>query len=163
MYRNNEAERPLVENCGDYVSFVNAGAIWKTPETGGNNYMCFHPGVHGLDNIATHYPNSTIMMFKWDAEKWITGARNWKNILGKLAAYCDGFPRQASPLKNNVTDSMWAAFYHGYLESIRQFTRDHPTLTYVEVDLESSETPSILEKVTGLPGTCYGHNLALER
>lgn len=164
MYNNYAADKPLVEGCGGYTSYVNAGTYWKDWEA--NKFKCFYPGIHGLDNIAKNYPNSTIMMFKFDTAKWLKGAAK-QDMLRKISDYCDdigGFPK---PTKRKETteaeqEAIWTKFYQGYLDSIRAFTRLHPSLTYVEVEVESAETPSILEKATGLPANCYGQGLEFE-
>jgi len=145
-----------VEGCGGYLSFANAGAVWKEND----NFKCFLPGVHGLENIAEHYPNSTVMMFKFDAEKWIRVNREFQT-LSRMGAYCDGAPSPARGADQHVTDAMWIKFHEDYLESIRAFAREHPSLTYIEVEVESKETPRMLEEATGLPANCYGHGLTL--
>lgn len=47
------------------------------------------------------------------------------------------------------------AFYDAHNEMIRQFVRDRPSLTYVEVELESPDTGRFLADVTGIPADCW--------
>ena len=48
-------------------------------------------------------------------------------------------------------------FYSWYLKHVRLFAKDHPSITFIEVSLDSEDTPKILEDKIGIPSECWGH------
>ena len=46
-------------------------------------------------------------------------------------------------------------FYEAHNAMIRQFVRDRPSLTYIEVKLEAPDTGRILEEATGISADCW--------
>jgi len=151
MAENNASGRPLVEGCGNYRVFSGAGSAWIDPYS--SEPKCFYPGLHGLQNIATHYPDATIVLLKRNTTEWIESIHRWGGVLNRLSAMCDGFPQEGSTERE--TRDSWADFYEMYVESVRNFARDHPSLTYVESQLESHETANVLEEASGIPGSCW--------
>jgi len=156
MARNNDAGRPLVQGCGDYIGYTDAGVIWY--DEANFQWRCFYPGVHGLQNIAEFYPNAAIVHIKRNTTTWVRSARKWGNILGRMAAHCDGFPRQATERDNTVTDDVWGSWYDNYTATIRNFAHQNPSMTYIESTLESPDAPAILENGTGISRNCFGHH-----
>jgi len=166
---NQSSSRPLVEDCGGYAVYTDAGAMWTEMEeptnrtAGGRNkhrvQRCFFPGIHGLENIAKHYKSATIVHVKRNTSEWVRSAGNWNNILGRMSSSCNGggIPKQEDPYQNNATAEHWMAFYDQYADNIRQFAARNPHLTLVEAELESPETPRILEQATGIDANCYAH------
>jgi hypothetical protein len=63
----------------------------------------------------------------------------------------------ARTLKRNVTDEDIRLFYEWQVGHVRRFAQAHPSMTYIEVDLEANATGSILEDKIGIPAHCWGH------
>ena len=57
--------------------------------------------------------------------------------------------------KGNSTT--WVAFYENYRNYVRRFALEHPSLTYVEIPLDSN-TGYELEQRTGIQRECWGHS-----
>ena len=87
-----------------------------------------------------------------DSESWYTSLKNWSHSsLFVRFRLCNatGFPDGQSTAKG------FMAFYEAHNEMIRQFVRDRPSITYIEVSLESSDTGRILEEKTGISERCW--------
>ena len=142
--------RPLIQGCGNHNVWTDIGMIGK---------KCFYPSIVGLENIALNYPNATIMITKRDAQTWSNSIDNWRITQNSpslkerwVDTHCLGFPRA---LNNKVS---WLQFYERHTTRLRDFVKQFPSLTYVEVELESPETPVILEQYTGIPQTCWNNH-----
>ncbi|KAG7336646.1 hypothetical protein IV203_024580 [Nitzschia inconspicua] len=141
---------------------------------------CFFPGVHGLENIAKYYPTATILHFPRTATEWVESSSHWNHLLTRYDTFCGGFPEVLSsrssssdsshhptmvikgdytPKQPATTESEWVTWYEAYAQRIRDFARQHPTLTYVESPLEDMNgTAALLERLTGIPSSCYGRS-----
>lgn len=114
--------------------------------------QCFFPSIDGLDAIYNSYPNATFMNVVRDTEAWYTSLKTWSHSsLFVRFRLCNatGFPNGQS------TREDFMAFYEAHNEMIRQFVRDRPSLTYIEVKLESPDTGRILEEKTGISADCW--------
>jgi len=107
MGRNVEAGRPLVQGCGDYLVWTDLGYI--------SSWQCFYPSVHGLNNIATHYPKATIMLVVRNAASWYKSASSWHNgtLLRRWKRNCKGFP------KRRASEKDWMNFYEVHTKWIK--------------------------------------------
>lgn len=56
----------------------------------------------------------------------------------------------------NPSDLLLA--YKWHQNYIHQFVKDHPSVTFVEVDLESNATGKALEEAIGIDARCWGHH-----
>jgi hypothetical protein len=141
--------RPPFEGCGDFDVFADTGYITR-------NGRCFHPEVDGLDAIYQAYPNSTIVYVTRETESWLSslvGHRNGrlKEKWGKCNA--TGFPKQ------NASDEDFRSFHDWHTKLIRKFAQEHPSMTYLEFELEDPEIAENFETATGIESHCWGqHN-----
>jgi hypothetical protein len=156
-YRQN---RPMLEGCASTQIFSDVGYIYTNDrERDWNNAHgyanCFYPSIHGgLDNIATFYPHATILLVTRNATVWAQRIKHWHDIHHRWIAECEGFPK--GKYSNRPTKQTWADFYQNHARRIREFVRLHPSITYIEVELESSDTGRILEDATGISRECWG-------
>jgi len=109
-----------------------------------------------LENIATFYPNATLLLVNRDFSQWYNSALNWGSILYQLRT-CKGskltngfFERPANYThkrtigsgggKNNTEEDkdLWKRFYHNYETYIRTFAESHPSLTCIEIQHRGS-------------------------
>jgi hypothetical protein len=69
------------------------------------------------------------------------------------------WPTQQQDIGGNRTLTEWdiQAFYNWHTEHVRKFAKAHPSMTYIEVSLESSDTAQQLEEAIGIPAHCWGH------
>ena len=63
----------------------------------------------------------------------------------------------ATGVGNPDTDPQaFAAFYDWHTAHVREFCLQHPSLTYIEVALESPMLGKILEEKIGISASCWG-------
>ena len=147
---NVDLERPSFQNCGAYKVYSDNGFV--------RGKRCFYPSVHGLDHFAKWYPNATILLVKRQSWAWRESIQKWKggNLLKKWLA-CDKFPRK------NANDTAIEAFYEEHAQRIRDFARSHPSLTYIEIQLEDDNVAEQLEGSIGVNASCWGHHNSHEK
>ena len=166
MRRNYISQRPLLHNCGNYDIWSDTGYI-KIPPT---PHHCYYPNIHGLHAWYESYPHSTIILLKRNPITWSHSIQNWGNGgLLKRWKICqlpgfiienndtnDGNTNTTQPLVvpyNSIENLI--RFYEWHVHFIRNFTRNHPTLTYIETSLEDSNIGNILQTATNIPASCW--------
>lgn len=125
--------------------------------------------LDALDNIARFYPTATILYVERDPMAWVKSAKGWGSLLHrwrrfKASPVVHGLfrptGRENFPLLNKKSTQadhdQWVQFYRNYGQYIRDFVKDHPSLTLFEVPLDS-QTDSVLEDRIGIPSICWGH------
>ncbi|CAB9520655.1 expressed unknown protein [Seminavis robusta] len=137
--------------CGNYEVFTDTSyLVKKEPD------RCFEPSLHGgLDNLYHFHPNSTVVLTVRDVNDWVSSINHFGGLGGHVKEKCRNFfPWQP----NTVTDDDLARFYRDHIEFVRGFMREHPSLTYLEVSLESEETGTIMENHFGISRKCWGRS-----
>jgi len=143
---------------------------------------CYYASLHdgGLENIARHYPNATILLVTRDASSWYRSMSKWGGIMGRWKKYCrfDGHLHTTTTNNhnNNNSDSTnieywrnmfdqtvrsrekeemyWINFYHAHTQKIREFALSHLSMTYIEAELENPNIGSILQQYTKVSPDC---------
>jgi Sulfotransferase domain len=171
--RNVQTNRPTFENCGSYSVYADTGLALIVPPTSkrgrkskryarmvvGTTYDkleidCYYPSIQALDSIYQHYPNATIILVRRNSTNWYHSMKNWGNgSLFQRWTHCN-IPN--FPTVNATTEHDFVQFYDWHDQNVRNFALRHPSITYVEISLESSDTGSILEQTIGIPKTCWG-------
>jgi hypothetical protein len=159
MEYNIQNNRPLLYDCSYYRVWTDIQYVLRNGGRGNawSQAKCFFPQFvqnGGLQSFYQSYPHGTIMNTIRNATSWFRSANRWNQIQERWAggADCHGFPPP------NSSEETWVEFYNHQNDQVRQFARDHPSLTYVEVSLESEDTPRILEDIFGFPEYCWGHS-----
>jgi uncharacterized protein CbrC (UPF0167 family) len=161
---NARGVHPL-HGCNSTIGWIltNSGKVYKnttvltysdigTPYPG----RCFYSSIHdgGLDHLYKYYPNATIMLLTREVESWYSSLSKWNE--GRLLNAW----RQRCKFSGSIGDGSkedWIDFYHAHTEKIRNFAKDHLSLTYVEMELETA--PSLIEYYTGIKSDCFQHCL----
>lgn len=141
--------RPPFENCGNYDIYTDTGYLNYAHDTG---ERCYYPSIDALQPIYASYPNATFVNVVRDSKYWYSSLRNFSSAsLFVRMRLCNatGFPDGQSSAEDFIR------FYENHNEMIRKFVRDRPSLTYVEVQLESPETGKILQEQSGIPASCW--------
>ncbi|KAL3922590.1 MAG: hypothetical protein SGILL_002121 [Bacillariaceae sp.] len=171
-----------------YAMYTDSGLMWSEetinnttttafaqPKKKKSTRRCFFPGVHGLENIARYYPNATILHFPRNSTQWVESSSHWNHLLDRYDTFCGGFPEVQhhgsgsttsggspgvyEPKSSPTTHAEWASFYEQYTQRIRDFAKQHPSLTYLESPLEDMEgTAKFLQERTGISASCYTHS-----
>ena len=149
--------KPVFQGCGGetfdiYTDNANLGAPRH----------CFDPSVHGLDAIYDSYPNGTILMSVRDSQGWLDSVKRYRfgkwSLFGDLKKCPDLWTTQVQDIGNRtLTEEDILHFYDWHTEHVRNFAKNHPSMTYIEVALEDDETGQILEDAIGIPAQCWGH------
>jgi hypothetical protein len=74
------------------------------------------------------------------------------DLMRRFIEFCDFMPR------NNSMEE-FVEFYNKHNENIRQFSKQHPSITFVEFAIDSPNVGEYLELVTGIPSSCWGLHL----
>lgn len=140
--RNMQANRPLLEGCGDYQVWTDVGVLAPG--------VCYYPSIHGgLQALYEGYPHATILQVVRETESWVNSTMEFNDLWTRWSTKCDQFP----PMGSQRSD--YAKFYDWHTDMVRQFAKDHPSMTYIEVTLEGTETGRILEEQTGINASCW--------
>ena len=119
-----------------------------------NNIQCFYPLIDALEEVYTAYPNATFLFVVRETDAWLNSIQSYHDgFIMEVWKRCrtEGFPG----LDGNLED--FREFYEWHKEMIRNFALERPSLTYIEVELESSETGDILQEQIGIDASCWGH------
>ncbi|KAL7459157.1 hypothetical protein ACHAWC_010895 [Mediolabrus comicus] len=125
---------------------------------------CYYASLHdgGLENIAKHYPEGTIMLVTRNPKKWYHSFESWGSILKRWGERCGfdgsldgvGMEYWADLHHSSERERYWVEFYEAHTQKIREFAMKHLSLTYVEVELEDDKMAEQLEYYTGVEQKC---------
>jgi hypothetical protein len=148
MQRNIAQGQPPFQECGEYQAWTDTGYASED--------SCYFPSIDGLDAIYQAYPNSTLMLVVRDTKSWFKSFSTWGKDLYDRWKRCNAtnMPSRLYSKATKLND--FEKFYEWHQDMVRTFARNHPSLTYVEVKLESPETPKILEDAFGIRKNCWG-------
>lgn len=125
------------------------------PELRQTDIQCYYPLIDALEETYAAYPNATFLFVVRETNAW----------LDSMQSYHDGFimdvwkrcrTRGFPGLDGTLDD--FRNFYEWHKDLIRSFAMEHPSLTYIEVELEAEETGDILQEKVGINATCWGHH-----
>jgi hypothetical protein len=118
---------------------------------------CFEPVFHGgLDNFYRNHPEGTLVLTTRNVEDWVESINGYHDLGYRFKTTCRKPGYFETHWSNkNVTDADLAQFYLDHVQAVRDFATSHPSLTYIEVSLESEDTGKILESLTGIWSFCW--------
>ena len=157
MLRNIQNNKTLFDNCGDYQVWTDTGFMPepnKPKPTTDDTDECFFPTLHehGLEAFYQSYPNGTLLNVVRNATEWYQSAMAWRKLPERMAKHCRGkMPKPNAPKED------WVAFYNQHTQRIRDFAKQHPTLTFLEVSLEADDTADLLEESIGISANCWAN------
>mmetsp|Transcript_17804 Transcript_17804/g.27949 ORF Transcript_17804/g.27949 Transcript_17804/m.27949 type:complete len:403 (-) Transcript_17804:1191-2399(-) len=173
MMENHLADKPPMEGCNTERSKIgDTKPIEVIFDIGLQGPPCYYASVHdgGLENIAKHYPEGTIMLVTRNAKKWARSITGWNgrimNLWADESCHFDGSlegegmkywaDQFASASGDSPRQKMqyWIEFYEAHTQKIREFALKHLSLTYVEVELENVKMAEQLEQYTGVKQSC---------
>jgi hypothetical protein len=122
---------------------------------------CFEPVFHGgLENFHRYHPNGTLILVTRNMQDWLYSVRRWYVLYDRLTHDCHGPGYYTQWKDKNVTEDDVLQMYMDHANTVRSFAQAHPSLTYIEVELESNQTGQILEDRIGISRECWGqHNV----
>ena len=176
MMENHLADKPPMEGCS--IKLHKKTEVEVEVEVmfdiGIQGSPCYYASVHdgGLENIAKHYPEGTVMLVTRNATKWFKSLERWNkgrlltawgnrsscgfdgSLEGKGMEYWTDL-YHSSESKSQY----WIEFYEAHTQKIREFALAHLSLTYVEVELEHDKVAKQLKRYTGVKESCFKHCL----
>lgn len=145
MKRNVMENRTFLEGCGDYQVFTDTGFIKGRPAL-----SCYYPGIEGLHDYYKSYPNGTLMYIVRNTTAWRKSVTKWTHgLLLKRWERC-----KLRGFRNRTAEGI-EGFYEWHKQLVRDFARSHPSMTYIEAELESQEIASLLESRIGISASCW--------
>jgi hypothetical protein len=147
---------PPLQGCGN-ANHKRHGPVKVFTDTGNAppGGPCYYPTVSSLDELYQSYPNMTILLGTRDVNNWYHSLKQWGRgrMFRRWAHYCSFMPKG-----RKATKETYINFYVWHTEHVRNFTRHHPSLTYVEFSIDSPNASLELEHATGISASCWGHH-----
>ena len=164
MMENQFADNPPLEGCDTHkhkeskeivpIDFISDIGLQGPP--------CYYSSLHdgGLENIAKHYPDATIMLVTRNASSWYRSMSKWGSIMHRWKKFCgfDGYhasnDKYWGKLKRSLSkEEYWVNFYEAHTQKVREFAMEHMSMTYVEAEL-ADDLGEVLEPYTGVSPSC---------
>ena len=122
--------------------------------------LCAYPQITRLQEIHDAYPNATFILNIRPTEKWIASISKWtgdsrraeQGYLRQVFTKCE-FP--GFPSGTGATDEELKLFYEGHTKRVKDFVRNHPSHTLVEVHIEDPNSAKVLEDAFGISSECW--------
>jgi hypothetical protein len=154
LYKNKQKGVSLMEGISHESILTDMGSFWED----NGKMICYFPSLHDLDGLLSSTASPTFLLLTRNSAMWASELHSSNNLMGRLSVVCRdyGFP-QTPFLPSERTDAdvqKWADFYDTHTESIRTFAAQHPSLTYIEVDMEE-EPGDQLEAEVGITAECW--------
>ncbi len=105
-----------------------------------------------LEPIYQQFPNATWILNWREPTRWLDSVNRWKDLRKRFVqnAYLPDLPSGVGD-----DDQDMIHFYEQQAQRIRDFTRDHPSLSLVEVAIDSSDAGIIMERAFGISKSCW--------
>lgn len=129
-----------------------------------NDDICFHPSVSGgLELFYKHHPNATLISAVRSTDNWFDSVLRYNFTNGyslivqllKCPRFIHTTPK--IPVRNMTLQDV-KDFYEYQIEYVRNFAKNHPSMTYIEISLEDDQSiaAAMLEAHTGINASCWG-------
>ena len=122
--------------------------------TPANATNCWFPQDSALTELHAAFPYATWVLPLRPVAHWMRSVDDWSQLRSHFVR-CDLLDL---PEGVGESDDALAAFYFDHAARVRSFVRSHPSLTLVEVDIES-EAPrpeSVMHSAFGVAEHCWG-------
>lgn len=138
--KNQNTQKPF-HGCGPYYIWTDCGNMVDPPL----RPHCFYPSIQALDSLYNAYPDMTILLMRRNATAWADSVRHFHQIAKRWV--------QCGILRNE--EESLVQFYNAHTTRLREFAQAHPSMTYIELPLEGSDTGKQLEEAFGTPASCW--------
>jgi hypothetical protein len=151
---NIEHDRPPLQGTGNYQVYAQMD-VELPHETVFEGIMrpfaCYMPQVNDLEQLSASYPKATFILNTRNASRWVNSLRTFLDFDEKLKQ-CDlkGFPAGTGD-----TNEEFEAFFHEHAQNIRNFVKNHPSHTLIEVNIEDPNAGTQLAEAFGQNAKCW--------
>jgi hypothetical protein len=127
------------------------------------------PQHHYLDRIHEQYPNATFLLNLRPVEQWVESVMNWPSGL-KMELPNEFFAQHQQhngtsqfderlhpPRVLSELPDVLRYIFDFHSQHVREFVKQHPSHTLIEVDITDDNAGIILADAFGLNETCWGH------
>lgn len=109
---------------------------------------CFFPQMSILEEIHREAPQATFILNFRPIEDWINSISNWKHNLMSRLQMCN-LPNLPRGMPQNLTDTVqlresMMEFWCSHVTHVRNFVKDHPSHTLIELDLYDTENSAYI-------------------
>lgn len=154
MWKNKQAGLSLTDGIDDMSVLTDIGSFFDDNGTP----VCYFPSLSDLKGLMASAPSPTFLLFTRDSAMWAEELHASNNLMGRMSAVCgaEGFPQSPFEAAERTADDLqkWADFYDAHTESIRAFVAEHPSLTYIEVNMDDDPAEQ-LEHEIGIASSCW--------
>jgi hypothetical protein len=162
MLYNLQHDLYILEGCGDYDVYTEingprrmAGKIpWSHPRA-----HIFLPQHYYLQEIHEQYPQATLILNTRPTHEWVQSVRTWGNMLARqFANEVHSMEGSELPLPRGLQmDLFLTKLFDDHSALVKEFVKQHPSHTLIEVDISKNETGKVLADAFGLEERCWGH------
>ena len=110
-----------------------------------------------IQEVYDQFPIATWILNVRQPENWLRSVDRWLDLRQRFIAnaFLPDLPRGVG-----TEDKDMIHFYQRQAERIREFCSTHPSLSCVEVPIDSPDAGIIMEKAFGIPKICWGNRNA---
>lgn len=105
-----------------------------------------------LEPIYKQFPSASWILNVREPRKWLNSVDRWKDLRER---FVNNPFLPDLPVGVGKEDSEMIRFYERQAQRIRDFADAHPSLSLVEVPIDSPNAGSIMEEAFGIPKTCW--------
>ena len=157
--------RPMLANLGDFnihaqldgeTHYGSAAATSGEPTDGNNECIVsyFLPQHYHLDELHDAAPNSIWILSLRRPEDWAKSVIGWLDMAQRILESDFCYRRKKTgataqpPLPSSYDDKMafLIAFYESHTQKIRDFVKNNPSQSLIEVDISSSDAGMVLAR-----------------
>lgn len=122
-----------------------------------NNGGMTLPQLSYLEEIYDNFPEATWILNLRDAKSWLSSINRWKDLRQR---FIDNPYPPLLPKGKGESDAEMIEFYMAQAEQIRRFCGKHPSITLVEVQIDSESAGQVMEDAFGISKQCWGNRNA---
>ena len=114
---------------------------------------CYYPQVEVLEEMHRYHPDMVFILNTRNVSRWVKSVKNWSTMKNRMAK-CNitGFPRGVGN-----DDAELTKWYLDHYQRVRDFAKQHPSMNFVEVDIESPDAGKYMESIFNISADCWGH------
>jgi len=120
----------------------------------------FLPQHFLLEQLHREHRNAMYVLPLRDAEVWAGSVVRWFNLKGMFANeyFNNNATTHKTSTKAHIMMPWLMKIYNEHTEYVRQFVKDNPEHTLVEVDITDPNAGQIMGDAFGLDAGCWGHH-----
>jgi hypothetical protein len=107
-----------------------------------------------LEAIYAQFPNATWILNWREPAQWLQSVDRWRDLRQR---FIDNPFSPDLPKGKGEDDADMIHFYVAQAQRIRDFVQSHPSLSFVELPIDSPDAGQIIEDAFGITRACWGN------